>query len=174
MVRRLLILVVLGLGLVMVGGVFLPRSWFYRYRRPTRLGRTTNRFMAWLSSLGLPPSWAVALEVRGRRSGRVTSTALVMGEHQGQRYLVSMLGERSEWVRNVRAAGGEAVIRHGQRQAVRLEEVPVEQRAPILKAYLRRAVGARPHLPVPHTAPVEDFQRIAAEYPVFRIVRAAG
>jgi len=168
--RRVLILVPLGLGLVMVGGVLLPRPWFYRHRRPTRLGRATNRFMGWLSYLGLPPSWAVALEVRGRRTGRLCATALVVGEYEGQRYLVSMLGERSEWVRNVRAAGGEAVLRHGSRERVRLEEVPTEERAPILHAYLQRAVGARSHIPVQHDAPAEEFARVAAEYPVFRMI----
>ena len=112
----------------------------------------------------------VTLEVRGRRTGRLCSTALVVGEYGGQRYLVSMLGERSEWVRNVRAAGGEAVLRHGSRERVRLEEVPTEERAPILHAYLQRAVGARSHIPVQHDAPAEEFARVAAEYPVFRIL----
>ena len=55
-----------------------------------------------------------------------------------------MLGERSPWVHNVRAAGGRAVIRHGRRHEVRLIEVPPDERAPVIKAYLERAVGARP------------------------------
>ncbi len=183
--RRVLILVPLVLGLVLAGGLFLPTSWFYRNGRRTRLGRATHRFMSWLSSLGLPPSWLVALEVRGRRSGRVTSTALVVGEHEHQRYLVSMLGERSEWVRNVRAAGGDAVIRHGRREAVRLEEVPIEQRAPIIKSYLRRApvlraylkktsISTHRHLGLDHNAPIQEFERIGADYPVFRIVGVDG
>jgi deazaflavin-dependent oxidoreductase (nitroreductase family) len=150
----------------------LPNTFFYRHRRPTRLGKMTNRVMSAYSSLGLPPSWSVTLEVRGRRSGRTCSTVLVRADHDGERYLVSMLGEGAAWVRNVRAAGGDAVIRHGQRRNVRLEEVPVGQRAPILKAYLKRAMGARPHFEVSPEDRIEEFERVASDYPVFRIVES--
>jgi hypothetical protein len=81
-----------------------------------------------------------------------------------------MLGERSPWVRNVRAAGGRVVIRHGRRRAVRLVEVPPDERGPVIKAYLARAIGARPHIPVDPAAPIEAFEPIARAYPVFRIV----
>lgn len=70
----------------------------------------------------------------------------------------------------VRAAGGRAVLRSGDREDIRLEEIPVDQRAPILRAYLQRAPGARPHVPVKKDAPLAEFERIAAAYPVFRIV----
>jgi hypothetical protein len=56
---------------------------------------------------------------------------------------------------------------------VRLEEIPAERRAPILKAYLQRAPGARPHVPVDKSAPLVDFERIAPSYPVFRVVASA-
>ncbi len=114
----------------------------------------------------------MTLEVRGRSSGRVYPTTLVRADHDGERYLVSMLGEDVAWVRNVRAAGGEATIRHGRRRNVRLEEVPVGLRAPILKAYLKRAYGGRPHFNVSKDDPIEGFERIAPEYPVFRIVES--
>jgi hypothetical protein len=42
----------------------------------------------------------------------------------GQRYLASMLGDNTQWVRNVRASGGKAVLRHGGRKNVPLEEIP--------------------------------------------------
>lgn len=87
----------------------------------------------------------------------------------GERYLVAMLGEGTGWVRNVRAAGGEAVLRHGRREEVRLDEVVVEHRAPVLRAYLERAPNARVHVPVPADAPLEEFERVAARFPVFRV-----
>jgi hypothetical protein len=62
------------------------------------------------------------------------------------------------------------VLRSGGREAVRLEELPAGKRAPILKAYLQRAPGARPHVPVNKDAALEEFQRVAAEFPVFRLV----
>lgn len=76
-------------------------------------------------------------------------------------------------MRNVRAAGGSAVIRHRTRDAVHLDEVPAGQRPPILKRYLELAPGARPHIPVGRAAPLPEFERIAADYPVFRISPAA-
>ena len=166
-----LVPVVLGLAWFLLPFV-LPNRFYYRRRRPTRLGKMTNRVMSFYSSLGLPPSWSITLEVRGRRSGRVCSTTLVRADCDGERYLVSMLGEGAAWVRNARAAGGEAVIRHGRRRKVRLEEVPADQRAPILKAYLKRAMGARPHFEVSPEDPIAEFERIASEYPVFRIVES--
>jgi hypothetical protein len=84
-----------------------------------------------------------------------------------------MLGDNVQWVRNVRAAGGRAVLRSGARQEVVLEEVPSSSRASILQAYLRRTPGARPHVPVDKDAPLVEFEKIAAAYPVFRVTSAA-
>jgi hypothetical protein len=96
---------------------------------------------------------------------------LVTASVDDQRYLVSMLGENVDWVRNARAAGGRAVLRHGRREEVQLEEVPVCQRAPLLKAYLQQAPGARPHIAVDEDARLSEFERIAAAVPVFRVVK---
>lgn len=140
------------------------------YRRPTKVTQTFNRFMSWLASLGLMPSDTVTLEVKGRRSGMVRSNVVTWVKQDGERYLVSPRGE-SEWVRNVRAADGEAVIRHRGRQRVRLEEVPAEERAPIIKAYLAKtAMATRAHFGVDPKAEIEEFEAIAARHPVFRIV----
>jgi hypothetical protein len=87
----------------------------------------------------------------------------------GQRYLVSMLGDNVQWVRNVRAAGGRAVLRSGGREEIQLEEVPTDQRAAILRAYLRQAPGAQPHVPVNTDAALAEFEKIAAAFPVFRL-----
>jgi len=138
---------------------------------PNRLARLMNRsaerqYSIWL----LSPHRAVTLEVRGRVSGRTISFPVVVADHDGQQYLVSMLGEDVNWVRNVRAADGEAVVRRGRRRPVRLDEVPPGDRAPILRRYLALAPGARPHVPVDRHAPLGDFERDAGSYPVFRIV----
>jgi deazaflavin-dependent oxidoreductase (nitroreductase family) len=171
LLRRLLRLVA-ALTLVVAVWVRLPNRLFYRDGRPTRIGKVVNHAGAVYSAVGLPPAWWVTLEVRGRRTGRTLSTTLVVGSYAGERYLVSMLGEESAWVRNVRAAGGRAAIHHGRRRQIVLREVPADQRAPILRAYLQRAPGARPHFPVLPTAPLAEFERIAARYPVFRITEA--
>lgn len=143
--------------------------WMYRGRRPNWLARMMNRATAAVASLGVASNYLVTLEVTGRKSGRTLSLPVVVAIAGGQRYLVSMLGENVQWVRNVRAAGGRAVLRSGGREEVQLEEVPVDQRAPILKAFLQRAPGARPHVPVSKDASLGEFERIAAEFPVFRV-----
>ena len=80
-----------------------------------------------------------------------------------------MLGPKTNWVRNVKAAGGHAILRRRGREAVMLEEIPVELRAPVLRRYLAVAPGARPHMPVDRRAPLSEFEALADRYPVFRI-----
>ncbi len=150
------------------------RRWMYRGERPNWLARMLNRVDVALSSLGIASNYGLAtLEVIGRASGKTISLPIAIVVVSGQQYLVSMLGENVQWVKNVRAAGGRAVIRSGAREEVHLEEVAVDQRAPILKAYLRRALGARSHIPVHKDAPLAEFEKIAGAYPVFRLVSPA-
>ena len=140
------------------------------YRRPTKVTRAMNRFVSWLASRGLMPSDTITLEVKGRRSGMTRSSVVTWVEHGEGRYLVSPRGE-TEWVRNVRAAGGDAAVRRRGSQKVRLEEVPAEERAPIIKAYLvKPAKATRQHFGVNPKAEIEEFEAIAARHPVFRIV----
>jgi deazaflavin-dependent oxidoreductase (nitroreductase family) len=147
------------------------KRWLYRGQRPNWIARIENRAWAALFSLGLLPDSMVTLEVTGRTSGRTISLPMAVTILDGQRYLVSMLGENVQWVHNVRAARGKAVLRHGGREEVHLEEVPPDQRAPILRAYLQRAPGARPHVPVNKDAPLTEFEKIATAFPVFRVVK---
>ncbi|MBO0692141.1 MAG: nitroreductase family deazaflavin-dependent oxidoreductase [Acidimicrobiaceae bacterium] len=149
---------------------FSLERWFYPDKRPNRPARILNAASARMAAAGLGPRRVVSLEVRGRRSGRTISVPLVVADYQGQRYLASMLGEGSNWVRNLRAAGGRAVLRHGKREEVLLEEVDPAERAPILRRYLERAPGARPHIPVDRHAPLEEFEKVAPDIPIYRIV----
>lgn len=142
---------------------------FYRDWRPTRLARYWNGAFAWVSGLGLTPDILLTLQTKSPGSERLSSTVLAVAEFQGERYLVSMLGDGSQWVRNVRAAGGDAFIKRGRSRPVRLIEIPPEARAPILKAWCQIATSGRRHLPVPYDAPLSAFEEIAADYPVFRI-----
>jgi len=142
---------------------------FYRDWHPTRLGRWVNRIMCWWSGLGLPPSFQAALEVTGRKSGRRRSNPVVIATVEGERYLVSMLGSESDWVKNVEAADGDAIIRQGRRRHVHLVAVPPEQRAPVLRQYVRIAPSGRQHFPLPVSTPLSAFETIAGDYPVYRI-----
>ncbi len=151
--------------------LYALKRWMYRGNRPDRLARVLNWLSAVQSSLGvLSPARAVTLEVRGRRTGRTITLPVVLAELDGRRYLVAMLGRDANWVRNVRADEGRSVIRRRGRTAVRLVEVEPARRAPILRRYLALAPGARPHVPVDRHAPLAEFERIAADFPVFEIL----
>jgi hypothetical protein len=79
----------------------------------------------------------------------------------------------------VRAAGGRVVLGRRERRAARLVEVPPEQRAPVIRAYLLRwgrragsravAREARFYFGVSAEAPLREIQDVAEHYPVFRI-----
>ena len=137
--------------------------------RGNATARRYARFCNLVLRLGLLPRRWVTLEVRGRRTGTVTRFPLGMADVEGQWYIVSMLGA-CNWVRNVRVAGGLATLRRRRARAVRLVEVQVEERAPVIRRYVERVPGGRPHIPVDRHEPVEAFETIASNYPVFRVV----
>lgn len=142
----------------------------YKGGRPGFRARLANRVYAYLAASGLLGWWCVRLETVNPVSRTPLTLPLVTAKVEGRRYVVSMLGQRSRWVRNVRAAEGSAVIVAGWRHPVRLVEVPAKLRAAILKAYLRRAPGARPHIPVDKDAPLAAFEAIADGFPVFEVL----
>jgi hypothetical protein len=153
-----------------MSALYRLKRWMYPANRPNAIARFFNRLSAAQYSAGfLAPAHWVTLEVPGRRSGRVVACPLVVAEVDGERYLVAMLGEDTNWVRNVRAAGMRATLRHGEREKVLLVDVAPELRAPILRRYLKMAPGARPHVQVDRRAPLSEFEKVAADYPVFRI-----
>ncbi|HZD69577.1 MAG TPA: nitroreductase/quinone reductase family protein [Actinomycetes bacterium] len=140
-----------------------------------RADRTARRQAhLWATVLGwglLPRRW-VTLEVVGRRTGRVVRFPLGMADWNGRWYLVSMLGEQCNWVQNVRASDGHVTLRRGRARACRLVEVPVAERASIIKRYLQKVPGARPHIPVDRHAPLAAFTDISRRYPVFQVLPA--
>jgi hypothetical protein len=126
-----------------------------------------------ITAIGITPR-SVTLEVRGRRSGKPIRLSMSPSRLNDKQYLVSLAGERG-WVKNVRAADGEAFIIHGRRVAVRLCEVAPDERAPILMAYVRERAftrsprrAARLYFGIESPA-LEDMERLAVEFPVFEI-----
>lgn len=132
------------------------------------------RLIPWYTSLGLTKR-TITLEVRGRRTGKAVSVSLSRTEYGGKHYFVSLGGE-SDWVRNVRAANGHAIIVSRRRRAVRLEEIAVAVRGPVLWAYVQERAfthsgpqaaqhffGLGPH------PTLAEMEALADRYPVFRI-----
>lgn len=147
------------------------KRWLYKGGGPNSLAKILNNGWALIHGLGIAPNYLVTLEVPGRQSGKIIRFPLVMLTQGQERHLVSMLGEQANWVRNLRAAGGKAVLKHGAREEILLEDVDISQRAALIKAYLQVAPGARPHIPVEKDAPLEAFEQIAPIIPVFKITQ---
>ena len=108
---------------------------------PILLAKIANRGWAVLHSLGIYPDRYVTLEVAGRKSGKMIRFPLAMTRLNGERYLVAMLGQPTNWVRNVRAAGGKARLVHGISEQVRLAELDDSQKAPVLRPICRSRRG---------------------------------
>lgn len=142
------------------------------YQRLNRLGV----FITWL---GLGPRDSVTLEVRGRTSGKPRRLPILRTPYRGDDYLVALAGE-SQWVRNVRAASGAAIIRRRGTHRVHLEEIAPGERAGVIAEYLRRgeqrggaaaaAKQARFYFGLEPDPSLDEIKAIVDYYPVFRII----
>lgn len=61
------------------------QRWFYAGGRPNLMARLLDRGTAAVSARGVGPEYLVALEVPGRRSGRVVGLPLVVATFGGER-----------------------------------------------------------------------------------------
>ncbi|HXQ62380.1 MAG TPA: nitroreductase/quinone reductase family protein [Acidimicrobiales bacterium] len=129
-----------------------------------------NRTVAGLTRLGVSVLGSRILRVKGRTTGIVRSTPvnlLTVGE---DRYLVAPRGE-TQWVRNIRVAGGGELVLGRAAESFIAEEVADGDKVAILRAYLKRwknEVGIFFDKVGPDS-PEDDLRRIAPDHPVFRI-----
>ncbi|MGH3321089.1 MAG: nitroreductase family deazaflavin-dependent oxidoreductase [Streptosporangiaceae bacterium] len=126
-----------------------------RYLQPNKLiSKVANPLVMRLGA-------ATALAVRGRTTGETRTVPVNVLEHEGHRYLVAPRGD-TQWARNLRAAGRGELRRRGEAEAFVAEEVPAEQRDPIIGAY-RQLWGSQAK---------KAFETLAdpADHPVFRIL----
>jgi len=122
--------------------------------RGVRLGR---RVFGWyLRRAGI----TAVLEVPGRRTGKLVRVTLVCWEVDGTRYLMSQYGP-TNWVRNLRAAGGGQLHYRDHTEAFRAIEVEGEERDRVIGAFRTKADKFLNR----------DFDRIpdAADHPTFRV-----
>lgn len=138
------------------------------YNKPTSMTRKMNSFLGWLGGMGIGPKKMVQLTVKGRKSGQPRTVAVNVVEYEGQRYLVAPRGN-TEWSRNAVAANGEATIKHGKAEDVRLVGVPAAERVPIIQKYVKETAIVRKEFGVEPESPIEEYQRIAEKHPTFRI-----
>jgi hypothetical protein len=139
------------------------------YLRPGAADRIFGRILAALVRIGLVRGHFYVLEVRGRRSGETISLPVDPLNLDGRKYLVCARGN-SNWVRNARAAGEVVLVRGLRRRRYVASELPLDQRPPVLKAYLDRFAGeVQRFFPVSKGSAVEAFNDLAPHYPVFAL-----
>jgi deazaflavin-dependent oxidoreductase (nitroreductase family) len=105
------------------------------------------------------------LTVAGRKTGQPRSTPVSIATVAGKRFIVAAFPE-ADWVRNVRAAGVATITSGRTTEHVRLIEIPVEDRPPMLRAFLEQVRGGRRFF---GTSDPDEVAAAAASFPVFRI-----
>jgi len=145
-----------------------------RYVTPGRSTAIFNRAVAGLTKLGISVWGSRVLYVRGRSSGEWRSTPVNLLTHRGERYLVAPRGT-TQWVRNLRAAGGQGELHLGRRvEPFRATELGDDAKPDVLRAYLKRwkmEIGVFFNGVGPDASD-DKLREIAPGYPVFRIERA--
>jgi F420H(2)-dependent quinone reductase len=141
------------------------------YRKPDWFTqRIFNPAVALLTRAGVSIWGSRVLRVRGRTSGEWRSHPVNLLTYEGKQYLVAPRG-LTQWVRNIRVAGGGELLLGNKVQRFKAAEIAGEDKVPILRAYLKRwavevgiffqGVGA--------DSSDEDLRRIAPDHPVFRV-----
>ena len=95
-----------------------------------------------METAGQPGAFAQILRHTGRTSGKAYETPLGIEPTEDGFVIALVYGERTQWSRNVLAAGHAEVIRDGVTYAVeRPEVVPIDEVAGYFKASDRRMTG---------------------------------
>jgi deazaflavin-dependent oxidoreductase (nitroreductase family) len=143
-----------------------------RYIAPdSKAEQIMNATVAWLTRRGVSLVGSRELRVVGRSSGEVRTTPVNLLDLDGEQYLVAPRG-LTQWVRNIRVAGGGELVVGRRVQAFTIDEVPDADKLPILREYLRRwgwEVG-KFFDGVTKDATDDELLAIAPGFPVFRVV----
>jgi deazaflavin-dependent oxidoreductase (nitroreductase family) len=134
------------------------------------MDRVSRRAMIWLGRIGISVLGSRTLAVRGRKSGEWRTTPVNLLPLNGERYLVAPRGH-TQWVRNMRAAGG-GELRLGRRaEAFTAVELADADKPAVIREYLRRwawEVGMF-FEDVDAKSPESRLLEVAPGFPVFRV-----
>ena len=113
-------------------------------RRVAHFNRVINNRIQGVYAWLVPP-WAVILH-RGRRSGRSYRTPVLAFRRDRTLVIALLYGEESDWLRNLRTAGGGQVVRMGRTFELREPRVvetstapELSRLSPLARAYCRLA-----------------------------------
>ena len=155
--------------------------------RITAFVRINNAVISSLLHTGIKVWSFSLLTVRGRKSGKPIVTPLAIFVQDQKRYLIATYGVVN-WVRNLRAAGGEATLtRRRHSEKIRAIELEPEAAALVFREALRsgppgvpavifrvyRALLVLPYLGVTENASLEEFEREVLTHPVFLVQSAS-
>jgi deazaflavin-dependent oxidoreductase (nitroreductase family) len=148
--------------------------------------RINNAMTSSLLRLGIK-MWSFSmLTVRGRKSGKLIETPIAIFVQDEKRYLIASYGIVN-WVRNLRAAGGEATITRSRRtEKILAIELEPEAAALVFREALRagppgvpavifrvyRSLFVLPYLNVTDNSSLEEFEREVLTHPVFLLQAA--
>ena len=113
---------------------------------PTWLPKFNERFVNPLQRLWAPwlPPWAL-VEHTGRKSGAARRTPVLALRSGNDLVVLLYYGTRTQWIRNLEAAGGGAVVRVGRRRAItgtRLVREPLPSLPSLARFAVRRGLPA--------------------------------
>ena len=141
------------------------------YAKPDWFNRSVlNPSVEFLTRIGISVWGSRVLRVRGRKSGAWRSHPVNLLTYQGRRYLVAPRGQ-TQWVRNIRVAGGGELHVGTRSESFHAVEVSDDDKVPVLREYLRRwkfEVGQF-FGGVSADSSDAELRRIAPDHPVFRV-----
>jgi deazaflavin-dependent oxidoreductase (nitroreductase family) len=145
-----------------------------RYLQPGFFTKhVANRMARRLARLGWSPKGLRQLAVKGRKSGEWQTVPVNLLELDGKRYLMAPRG-LTQWVRNIRAAGGGELRVGRQVEAIGVTEVADDEKVPMLREYLVRW-GSEVKMffvDIDKDSSDEELRRIAPGFPVFEVQAA--
>jgi deazaflavin-dependent oxidoreductase (nitroreductase family) len=151
-----------------------PAAAHFQRKRPGWFtSHVFNPLVGAIMGMGVSLMGSRVLEVTGRSSGKPRRTPVNLLSLQGERYLVAPRGE-TQWVRNLRASGEGKLLLGRRSERFTAVEVQDEQKAPILRAYLKRwkaEVGVFFDGVGPDSSE-EQLRSAAPKHPVFRLLSA--
>jgi hypothetical protein len=132
--------------------------------------KPVNRVIELLQRLGIAFLTFHLLSVPGRKSDRMRTTPVSPFEYAGGRYLVSF--GKTEWVKNARASGWGVLARGRRQQKVRLLELSLAERVPILRQFpVLVPYGVQFFVRVGAVKPPADADSFAAAAPQLSVFR---
>ena len=144
---------------------YLEPGWFTKH--------VLNRAVRRLARLGWSPKGLRQLAVRGRATGEWQTVPVNLLELDGKRYLVAPRGQ-TQWVRNIRVAGGGELRVGRQVDAIAVRELADADKPRVLREYLVRwrSEVKMFFVGIDETSPDEELLRIAPGFPVFEVTAA--